>query len=197
MGERQVPTEVASWLGGDIDAALGEIRVPAWILDRDGFVRWANARAIELFGDLRGKHFTSVALEAQATVRAEFAKKMLGSALTSDYETVFINPAGGRMPVEVHSIALTDGGRAVGVFGIADVDLARPVSAQRSVGGLTPRQLEVLQHLARGRSTHQIAQLLGLSRETVRNHIRAILRSLRVHSRLEAVAEARRRGIVS
>ena len=40
---------------------------------------------------------------------------------------------------------------------------------------LTPRQSEVLQLLEEGRSTTQIAEELHLSRETVRNHIRALL----------------------
>jgi DNA-binding NarL/FixJ family response regulator len=49
--------------------------------------------------------------------------------------------------------------------------------------------LRLLEH---GYSTDQIADRLHLSPETVRNHIRAVLRALDVHSRLEAVAVARR-----
>jgi len=49
----------------------------------------------------------------------------------------------------------------------------------------------VLRLLEQGRSTKQIAQELHLSSETVRNHIRHLLRALGVHSRLEAVAIAR------
>jgi DNA-binding NarL/FixJ family response regulator len=56
---------------------------------------------------------------------------------------------------------------------------------------LTPRQAEVLRLLERGHSTHQIARELHLSIETVRNHIRHLLRALGVHSRIEAVAMAR------
>ena len=62
--------------------------------------------------------------------------------------------------------------------------------------GLTPRQSEVLQAPMRGCSTPQIAAKLGIERETVRNHVRGVLRALGVHSRLQAVAEARRRGLV-
>ena len=62
---------------------------------------------------------------------------------------------------------------------------------------LTPRQAEVLRLLERGRSTEQIADQLHLSLETVRNHIRAVLRALNVHSRLEAVAVARREHIAA
>jgi DNA-binding NarL/FixJ family response regulator len=50
----------------------------------------------------------------------------------------------------------------------------------------------VLRLLEQGRSTSQIAEELHLSIETVRNHIRHILRALGVHSRLEAVALTRR-----
>ena len=67
---------------------------------------------------------------------------------------------------------------------------------QLAEGALTARELEVLGLLARGLRAGAIAAALGLSIATVRNHIRAILRKLGCHSQLEAVAEARRRGIV-
>jgi DNA-binding NarL/FixJ family response regulator len=62
---------------------------------------------------------------------------------------------------------------------------------------LTPRQAEVLRLLEFGRSTEQIAHELHLSTETVRNHIRHILRALNAHSRLEAVAIGRREQLVA
>jgi PAS domain S-box-containing protein len=61
---------------------------------------------------------------------------------------------------------------------------------------LTRRQSEVLALLARGLPAKVIARRLGLAEVTVRNHIQAILAELRCHSQLEAVAEARRRGLV-
>jgi DNA-binding NarL/FixJ family response regulator len=54
----------------------------------------------------------------------------------------------------------------------------------------------VLQLLARGATTDGIAADLHLSRETVRNHVRAVLERLGATSRLEAVAFARRDGLV-
>ena len=57
--------------------------------------------------------------------------------------------------------------------------------------------MEVLRLLEHGRSTEQIAEELHLSVETVRNHIRAMFRALDVHSRLEAVAVARREHLVA
>ncbi|NUA31498.1 response regulator transcription factor [Cupriavidus basilensis] len=61
---------------------------------------------------------------------------------------------------------------------------------------LTPRQLEVLDQLGQGRSNKIIAHHLGLSENTVRVHVAAILDYLGVVSRVEAVLEAQRRGLV-
>jgi two-component system nitrate/nitrite response regulator NarL len=46
-----------------------------------------------------------------------------------------------------------------------------------------------------GESTATIARRLGIGRETVRSHVRNMLPKLGVHSRLEAVAMARRQGL--
>jgi LuxR family maltose regulon positive regulatory protein len=50
--------------------------------------------------------------------------------------------------------------------------------------------------LARGRSTEQIARELHLSTDTVRNHVRRMLRALDAHSRIEALAIAHREGLL-
>ena len=65
------------------------------------------------------------------------------------------------------------------------------IRLHRHTPALTPRQGEVLRLLDHGRSTRQIADELHLSPETVRNHIRGLMKALGVHSRLEAVALAR------
>ncbi len=59
--------------------------------------------------------------------------------------------------------------------------LLQPLPVQDRTEGaplLTPRQLEVLKLLAAGASTSQIQETLQISRETVRNHIRHLLRAL-------------------
>jgi DNA-binding NarL/FixJ family response regulator len=53
---------------------------------------------------------------------------------------------------------------------------------------LTPRQLEILRLIARGSTTGEIAQALYLSPETVRWHVKAILRRLKARTRAEAAA---------
>jgi DNA-binding NarL/FixJ family response regulator len=57
---------------------------------------------------------------------------------------------------------------------------------------LTPREWEVLDQLCAGRSTEQIAEEMVLATETVRSHIKNVLRKLNVGSRAEAVALAPR-----
>jgi DNA-binding NarL/FixJ family response regulator len=67
----------------------------------------------------------------------------------------------------------------------------------RPLEPLTARELEVLQLLAEGASTGQASEQLGISSATLRAHVQAILRKLGAHSRLEAVAEAARLGVIT
>jgi len=84
----------------------------------------------------------------------------------------------------------------IGVFGqVKDIEEDDPPPPPHP--SLTPRQAEVLRLLERGRSTDQIASELHLSRDTVRNHIRRVLRALNAHSRLEAVAIGRSEHLVT
>lgn len=61
---------------------------------------------------------------------------------------------------------------------------------------LTTREVEVLQLLAEGATSGQIAEQLLVSPNTVRTHVQGILSKLQVHSRLEAAAFAVRHGLV-
>jgi two-component system response regulator DevR len=61
---------------------------------------------------------------------------------------------------------------------------------------LTAREVEVLELLVDGTPNHELAQRMGISRNTVRNHVQNLLTKLGVHSRLEAVALATREGLV-
>jgi DNA-binding NarL/FixJ family response regulator len=61
---------------------------------------------------------------------------------------------------------------------------------------LTERELEVMRALARGMSDKQIAQSLGISEKTVRNHTSNIYRKLHIFDRTQAVIYAVREGVI-
>jgi DNA-binding CsgD family transcriptional regulator len=62
---------------------------------------------------------------------------------------------------------------------------------------LTPRQREILDLIAAGLSTAEVASELTLSPETVRNHLRSVFRELRAHTRVEAIVAAHRLGLLA
>ena len=61
---------------------------------------------------------------------------------------------------------------------------------------LSPREMEILEHVTRGLSNKEIAYKLGISHQTVKNHMTAILRKLRVDDRTQAAVYALHRGWV-
>lgn len=71
-------------------------------------------------------------------------------------------------------------------------------SARRAEESLTnplaPRELEVLRHVASGMRNRQIATLLDVSEQTVKNHVSTILHKLGVPNRVRAVTFAARQG---
>lgn len=71
-----------------------------------------------------------------------------------------------------------------------------PAEADPDLDLLTPREREVLQHIARGFMYKEIAARLGISAKTVEAHVSAVLRKLQLSSRHELSRWAVRRGVV-
>ena len=184
-------------LGSDVEDAIDRVRVPAYVIDKHGIIRWLNPAARKLVGDVRGRQLTSV-VAPEETRRAQeiFTRNLLGPPDGSDNKGVLIGADGERLSVEVSAVPLKSGGHVIGVFGQVK-DVEEGVQPAPPHPDLTPRQTEVLRLLDHGRSTEQIARELHLSTETVRNHIRHLLRALNAHSRLEAVAIGRRQHLVA
>lgn len=67
----------------------------------------------------------------------------------------------------------------------------RETSSQHPLGGLTPREREVLSYLAEGIGRLEVAERMHLSANTIRSHLQNLMGKLGVHSTLEAVALAR------
>lgn len=76
----------------------------------------------------------------------------------------------------------------------ADPDAVR---AHRDLAVLTPRELEVLEALARGRSNAELAAGFRLSEATVKTHVARILAKLRLRDRAQAVIVAYETGLVA
>jgi len=66
---------------------------------------------------------------------------------------------------------------------------------QVAFSDLTPREMEILCHLAVGQSNKVIGHALGISEGTVKLHVKSILRKLNVRSRVEAAVMAVERGL--
>lgn len=184
-------------IGGEVEDAIERVRVPAYVIDGHGIIRWLNPAARKIVGDVRGRHLTSV-VAPDETRRAQeiFTRNLIGPPAGSDNKVVVTGADGRRVSIEVSAVPLRNGGRVIGVFGqVSEVEKDEPPPPPHP--HLTPRQSEVLRLLEDGHSTEQIARELHLSTQTVRNHVQRLLRTLDVHSRLEAVALARRAHIAA
>ena len=75
-------------------------------------------------------------------------------------------------------------------------EIASRLSARSAFEELTPREVQVLQQLARGLANKEIADVLKITEYTVKDHLKSILAKLRVADRTEAVTAAIQRGII-
>ena len=178
-------------------SGLEALRVPAYIVDLQRRIRWQNAASLELVGDLRGRLDGSVGLDPKDLVRARqaFARKLNGAAETQ-LEVTIARQDGTPVRVAVNSVPLRDGdGAMIGSFGLVQV-LGEVEPTSETAPSLSPRERETLTLLAAGYSTPQMAQQMGISTETVRNHVKRVLRSLGARSRIEAVAKGRRARLI-
>jgi len=176
----------------DLLTTLERVKVPSAVVDRSGTVTWQNRAARETVGDLVGRPFVSiVAPEHRALAERQLERLLLGLPV-ADYAIDLFTADGRCRRAEISSVVVEGGEPYQAVFGIAVVGSPRPASAVH----LTKRQSEVLELLGEGASTDQIAATLHLSRETVRNYVRQVLRALGAHSRLEAVALAHQEGLL-
>lgn len=65
------------------------------------------------------------------------------------------------------------------------------------ISPLTPREIEILDYIAKGYLNKQIAIELGISEQTIKNHVTSILRKLNANARTEAVVLAIKQGVIS
>lgn len=76
-------------------------------------------------------------------------------------------------------------------------DIAQRLKDRLAEPEITPREREILTLITRGNANKEIAATLGISEDTVKQHVSRILVKLKVNDRAQATAEAIRRGIVA
>ncbi len=75
-------------------------------------------------------------------------------------------------------------------------ELAFRSETESYISPLTPREIEILEFIARGFLNKQIAAELGISEQTIKNHVTSILRKLNANARTEAVVVAIKQGLI-
>jgi DNA-binding NarL/FixJ family response regulator len=162
----------------DLDLVLLDLRLPAM-------------GGMAMLEALRANHPTLPvvvvsALEDPGTVRSAIARGAMGYIPKSSSNEVMLNAlrlvlSGGRyLPPEI----LTGPG-----------DATPPPSSMDQVH-LTERQKEVLALMAQGKSNKLICRELGLAEATVKIHVTAILRALKVTSRAQAIVAVNQLGLM-
>lgn len=106
-GSRSARAELINALSANVVHALEALQFPAFIFDNDRRVRWQNAAATALVGDLRGKlDRTFVAPEDLGRVRDAFVRKQMGARYTPSTRRRWCAPTGracGWRSVRFHS----------------------------------------------------------------------------------------------
>jgi PAS domain S-box-containing protein len=189
------PEDIPAVFAPYMPPALRDVNVPAYILDRQGRICWFNRAAQRIAGHTVGRDFTEVIAGVDAADARRRLQARLDGSETGDHALSFVDPEGRETPVEISSVPIGPDHHALGMFGLA-VPTRPAAPRSRTDSPLTARQHEILDLLAEGASSDQIAQQLFLSRQTVRNHVQHILRRLNSNSRLQAIATARHHGLI-
>jgi DNA-binding NarL/FixJ family response regulator len=173
--------------GAEFDIALLDLQLG----DDDGFELLAELRAaypalplvIVAASDHRDDVMRAIDLGAMGFVPKCTANTMLMDALRMVMSGgIYLPPSVMRAPVEPRTSR--SGGSRTDWDGAFDSERAAATLERLS---LTPRQKEVLALLLRGQSNKLIARALNLSVETIKDHVAAVLRTLKVSSRTQAV----------
>jgi DNA-binding CsgD family transcriptional regulator len=170
---------------------------PAW-WDRERWARYAlldPIAAVRDYRPFRPRKYSDL-VDVSASGRDPFVVEWLRPSQIGDRLVVWLPAPPGRrrsITFDRFSGELTERDRTV-VAVVSphlsmlweSVDLRRTLMPDAHDGGLTPRQLEILRWVARGRTNGEIARLLTISPGTVRKHLDNVFATLGVNSRTAA-----------
>ena len=187
VGQAGSLAEARDFLNGSADAtdvAVCDLALP----DGDGF---------DLIGELAAKDSGITTLVLSASLEpARFARAVEAGASGVLHKAVAIGDIVDAVKRLKAGEALLSPNEIIEMLRLVSRQRLQEVEAQKSIDRLTPREREVLQALAEGLDSKDIAQKLHITVETERTHVVNILGKLGVHSRLQALVFAARNGVV-
>jgi two-component system, NarL family, nitrate/nitrite response regulator NarL len=177
LAEFLVGSEVAAWSAelAHLEQIAGEVR-PTVLLVDGALVDEQVAARVEALGAQR----VIVLTDGPGTAGARIRRSLTMSRRHHPEDLVAVIHG-----ADVTALAHDTG---PGVEGFDDKAASR-------LQQLTAREMDVLRALLRGAVTHQLAEGLGISPNTMRTHVQNVFGKLGVHSRLEAVTLALRAGL--
>jgi DNA-binding CsgD family transcriptional regulator len=186
QGYLLLPAALRRMFEGDAAAACASFEAAAWIGERFGdrdlmaFGRLGRGQALLRLGKITELHrLRGEFVEAEAAYRQ-------ASQCGQDPQPGLAQQRQAQGHVTAAELAIR---RAV------DEALAR-TAATKATGGLTARELEVLRHVAAGKTNREIARALVVSDHTARRHLQNIFAKLGVPSRAAAAAFALQRNLL-
>ncbi len=187
VGQAGTLAEAREFLNGSADAtdvAVCDLALP----DGDGF---------DLIEELaaKGSRITTLVLSASLEP-ARFARAVEAGASGVLHKAVAIGDIVDAVRRLNAGEALLSPNKIIEMLRIVSRKRQEELEAQKSIDQLTRREREVLQALAEGLDSRDIAEKLHITVETERTHMVNILNKLDVHSRLQALVFAARNGVV-
>lgn len=187
VGQAGTLAEAREFLNGSADAtdvAVCDLALP----DGDGF---------DLIEELaaKGSRITTLVLSASLEP-ARFARAVEAGASGVLHKAVAIGDIVDAVRRLNAGEALLSPNKIIEMLRMVSRKRQEELEAQKSIDRLTRREREVLQALAEGLDSRDIAEKLHITMETERTHMVNILNKLDVHSRLQALVFAARNGVV-
>jgi DNA-binding NarL/FixJ family response regulator len=184
VGQASSLAEARNMLDLGVDVAVIDLDLP----DGDG---------AQLIGELHQANPQAMALVLTANAeRGRHARVVEAGAAGVLHKSAYVSDVIDAVRRLEAGEALLTANEVGEMLRLADQQRAQDEEVRKTIGSLTPRELEVLQALAGGLSDMEMADRLYVSVGTVRNHVARILVKLGVHSRLQALVFAARLGIV-
>ncbi len=197
----------AAWLKGDSEQVLSEVRAvlelakdhnDPWLHGECAFWMWrvgsgpethdniAAPYALQISGDWRAaaKAWRELGCPYDEAVALTYGDEQAQRAALEIFEGLGASPAAEKLRQAL---------RATGVRGIPRGPRS---STKENPAGLTNRQVEVLELMAKGLANNEIGERLFISTRTVDHHVATILSKLDARTRAEAVSSALQRGLI-